>query len=372
MSATGDILKDARAALTAGVSMPAGFYTDPDFFADEKRSLLLGGWLFIGRDDEVANPGDYRAHETAGGPVIVIRGEDSVLRAFANFCRHRASLLLEGAGNCRRIVCPYHAWSYTTDGRLIAAPDMDRTPGFDKDAHGLIPLRLESWAGFVFVTFNRDAPALLDNLGDLPERMASHRPDELRCIWRVEIDCACNWKLLLENAMESYHTGTVHQMTVGAQTSRSIETRGGWRCIQVMSDRSIATMSDDAGKFDAIPGLDDDARQGTYFTVIHPTCQLVFAQDCAWWLNVVPKANDASVLEIGGCFPEATLTHPDFERIAAPYIERWEAVGREDVGILEKQQQGLASASHVPGPLSWRDDQVAALAAWVVENLAAA
>jgi hypothetical protein len=156
---------------------------------------------------------------------------------------------------------------------------------------------------------------------------------------------------------------------VGAQQSRTLPTTGDWICIQVISGRSIATLPGEAPPFAAIEGLDEDARKGTYFTVIFPTCQFVMAQDCLWWLNVTPVAHNRSILEIGGCFPKAALDDPDFRAKAAPYERRWEAVGKEDVGILEKQQVALGSALYRPGPLSWRDDMVQAMGVWVLKHL---
>ena len=298
-----------------------------------------------------------------------MRGADGVLRAFANYCRHRGSLLVDGEGCTKRLICPYHAWSYMLDGSLWGCPDMKDAEGFDRVENGLVPVRMEVWNGFVFCTFNADAPSLLESLGDLPERMASHRLDEMRCTWKMTLEPNCNWKLILENAMETYHTGIVHKNTVGKQSSRTLDTRGDWLCIQVISGRSIATMRDDAPTFEPIEGLDEDARQGTYFTVIHPTCQLVMAQDCMWWLNVTPLSHDRSLLEVGGCFPAHVLEDPDFELKAAPYYERWEAVAREDVDILERQQRALGSVLYRPGPLSWRDDEVQAIGIWVLDRL---
>jgi phenylpropionate dioxygenase-like ring-hydroxylating dioxygenase large terminal subunit len=300
---------------------------------------------------------------------MLIRGEDGALRAFANFCRHRGSILVEGTGSARRIVCPYHGWSYFSDGRLYGCPDMKDAEGFDRTENGLVPVRMETWAGFVFLTFNRDAPPLIEHLGDLPRRLATHKPADMRCTWTIQLPANCNWKLLLENSMETYHTGMVHRETVGAQTSRTLPTTGDWLCIQVVSGRSIATLPGTAPPFPAIPGLDEDAQQGTYFTIVHPACQFAVAQDCLWWLNVLPLAHDRSILEIGGCFPKAALDDPDFTAKAEPYYERWEAVGREDVGILEKQQKALASVLYRPGPLSWRDDQVQAIGRWVLDHL---
>ncbi len=349
--------------------MPAGFYTDPAIFAAEREHLFLRHWLFLCRTDQLGATGDYRTMQTPGGPVFVVRGDDGEVRCFANFCRHRGSILLEGDGTCNRIVCPYHAWSYDLDGALHASPDMNRAVEFDRAASGLVPVRMEIWAGFIFITFNPEAPPLLDHLGDLPQRMASHRFDDLVCTWTITLEPRCNWKVILENAMETYHTGVVHRATVGAQQSRSLPTVGEWKCIQVTSGRSIATLPGTPPPFPPIAGLDDDAQQGTYFTVIHPTLQLAVAQDCLWWLNVTPVAHDHSLLEIGGCFPRAVAEAPGFADKAADYYHRWEVVGREDSGILEKQQHALSSAMYRPGRLSWRDDQVYALTNWVLDHL---
>ena len=349
--------------------MPAGFYTDPAVFAAEREHVLLPSWIFLARVDQLGAPGHHRSFDTVGGPVVLVRGADGVLRCFANFCRHRGSLLVRGSGNSANLVCPYHAWSYRTDGSLLGCPDMQAAEGFDRSGSGLIPIRMETWAGFVFITFNADAPTLLDTLGDLPDRLASHRPEDMVCTWTVTLEPRCNWKLILENAMETYHTGVVHRTSVGSQQSRTLPTRGDWKCIQVTSGRSIATLPGTEPPFPPIDGLDDDAQQGTYFTVLHPACQFAVAQDCLWWLNVTPVAHDHTVLEIGGCFPKAVTEAPDFAAKATPYYERWELVGREDVGILEHQQRALASVAYVPGRLSWRDDMVQALGRWVLDRL---
>ena len=369
MDLTRPQFEPALEPLARAKSMPAGFYTSPEIFALERGSILMKTWFFLGREDQLPQPGDYVTFDSCGGPLLVIHGADGQRRCFANFCRHRGSILLEGQGRTGRIVCPYHAWSYTIDGKLYGCPDMQDAEGFDRTENGLVGVRMESWNGFLFATFNPAAPSLIDHLGDLPERFASHRLETMKSTWRLTIETRCNWKLILENAMETYHTGVVHKTSVGAQRSRTLPTRGNWLCIQVLSDRSIATLPDTTPPFAGIEGLDADARRGTYFTVIHPNCQFAVAQDCMWWLNVLPLAHDRSRLEIGGCFPAQSLADPDFDTKAAAYYARWEKVGREDVGILEKQQIALSSAYYRPGPLSWRDDMVQAIGRWVVDRL---
>ena len=167
--------------------------------------------------------------------------------------------------------------------------------------------------------------------------------------------------------METYHTGIVRKDTVGAQ-SRTLPVKGDWLCIQVISGRSIATLPGDEPPAAPIPGLDEDARQGTYFTVILPTCQFAVARDSHVVAQRHPLAHDRSRLEIGGCFPVCPV-RPALRQQGRGLCSRWEAVGREDVGILEKQQQALQSVLYRPGPLSWRDDMVQGLGLWVLDRL---
>ena len=363
-------LDAATQPLNRARSMPARFYTDPAIFKAERDEVFLKSWFFLCRAEDLPQPGDYRAFDSPGGPIVLIRGNDAKLRCFVNFCRHRGSILLEGKGNVGgKITCPYHAWSYLNDGRLYGCPDMKDAEGFDKVENGLVGLDLDEWEGFVFARFTREGPSLREHLGDFPDRMASHKLGRMRCTWSMTLDVSCNWKLILENAVETYHTGIVHRDTVGAQQSHTPQTRGDWIAIQVISGRSIATLGSDQPPFPVIDGLDDDAKMGTYFTVVMPTVQFAVAQDCLWWLNTIPVSENRTLLEVGGCFPEDRLALPDFQARAEPYYDRWERVAKEDVGILEKQQRALASALYRPGPLSWRDDMVQAMGTWVLDRL---
>ena len=360
---TGPPLEQAR-------SLPASAYADPALFDAEIAHIHRKTWFLVGRDDEWPNAGDYRAFDTVGGPVLVVRDARGVLRAHANICRHRGAKLLTGQGNARAISCPYHAWLYRLDGSLAGAPAMAETPGFDKAHWGLRPVRLERWAGFVFLNFAPEAPPLLDDLGNLPSLLASHRLDEMVCVWRIEIEAACNWKLLVENASETYHTGTVHAATVGAQKSVTLPVVGEWSGIQVLSTGSIAVLGD-APVLPQIEGLSAQARQGTFFVCLHPSTQLAVAQDCAWWLQMRPLAVDRTLLTVGGCFPRAATERPDFASLAQPYFQRWERVAREDADILGHVQAACRSPLFAPGPLSWRDDVVHAFDQWVLARLAA-
>ncbi|HUI18041.1 MAG TPA: aromatic ring-hydroxylating dioxygenase subunit alpha [Alphaproteobacteria bacterium] len=365
-----DARGQALAPLLEASALPGWCYASPEFFAWEMAEIHRRHWLFAGRVEELVLPGDFRAIDTAGGPVILLRDGEGTLRALANCCRHRGSLLLAGSGNLRAIRCPYHAWSYRLDGSLLAAPNMERTEGFEPAAHGLIPVRLECWQGFVFLNFDPAAPDLMTALGDLPERLAGYRFAEMSCTWRAEIECRCNWKLLVENALEAYHTGMVHRESVGAQREAVIPTRGDWLCLQVLSETSIAVLGD-RPPFPPIAALSPEAARGTYFTMIMPTTQFACAQDCMWWLAMRPIGPQRTLLSLGGCFPKATTALPDFAAQARPYYERWERVAREDVAMLERQQEGLASPLYRPGRLSWRDALVHEVHRWLAARVPA-
>jgi len=349
-------------------AMPGWCYTSQDFFDAEVAHIHRRNWFFVGRDEELKMPGDFRAIDTIGGSVILLRDSDGSLRAFANCCRHRGSMLLAGNGNTKAISCPYHAWSYKLDGSLLAAPNMEKTIGFDRADHGLVPIRLETWQGFVFLNLDFEAPSLAEHLGDLPEILGCYRFDKMMCTWRMEIECRCNWKLLVENALEAYHTGMVHRATVGAQREAIVETRGEWLCLQVLSDTSVAVLAEKP-PFPAIEGLTEEARRGTYFTMIMPATQFACAQDSMWWLAMRPITPVHTMLSLGGCFPRSTVALPDFANDAALYYERWRRVAEEDVGMLELQQRGLASSFYRPGRLSWRDNLVHSVNKWVLRRI---
>lgn len=360
---TGTALGEARC-------LPPRYYTSEEIFKVEMEYVHRRNWFFVGRAEELAKPGDYRAIDTVGGPVLLVRDQDSVLRAFANFCRHRGAVLHEGCGNRKSLLCPYHAWAFRLDGRLLAAPGMEGVPGFEQADNDLVPVRMAVWEGNIFLNFDDKAPDLMTHLGDYPDWVGSHRPGDMVCTYRYELEALCNWKLVLENAMETYHTGIVHARTVGAQKSLTIPARGQWRSIQVLSERSVATLDKDAEPpFPPIEGLSDQARKGTFFSLIDPVSHIAFAQDCMWWLTIRPVAVDRTMVAIGGAFPRAYTEQPDFEEKAKPYYERWEKVAREDLGILEKQQKGFTSALYRPGLFSWRDDVVHDMNQWLMAQL---
>jgi phenylpropionate dioxygenase-like ring-hydroxylating dioxygenase large terminal subunit len=360
----------ARLPVLEAETLPPWCYTSQRFYDREVERLFKTSWNFIGREDELAKAGDYAAYDLVGEPVLIVRDRVGTLRAFANSCRHRGTRLLDGTGNCRGIVCPYHGWAYGLSGELLGAAGMEETHDFDKRGYGLHPIRLETWDGFVFVNFGADGASLGEYLGDLPEILQSYRLADMVCVRRREYDLACNWKIYLENAMEDYHTPHVHRQSIGAQHTMPEESHGAWGGVHMTAERTIAVLAEDIGHaFPPIPSLRGKPAAGTYFLAIYPSTFFALTQDCMWWLQQFPQGPARTKVAIGSCFPRATAARADFAEKAGFYYRRWDRSLPEDNTISERQQAGLRSTFASPGRLSVREPMVRDIANWILDRV---
>ena len=192
-----------------GYSLPQGFYTDPSVYELELERVVYRNWILAGHVSELPAPGDFKVVNVAGESAIIVRGADGELRAFANVCRHRGSLVcLEERGHAKGFSCPYHGWKYGLDGALVAARDMPE--GFDKSDYRLKPVSFDVVHGLLFVCFT-DAPLSLEACKqDLAAPMAMFDFPNLRVAARKVYDIPANWKLCIENYQECYHCATAH------------------------------------------------------------------------------------------------------------------------------------------------------------------
>jgi phenylpropionate dioxygenase-like ring-hydroxylating dioxygenase large terminal subunit len=191
--------------------IPTGRYTDPAFFALETERVFRRSWLFVGHASEWPASGSYRLTTRSGAPIVVVRGEDGVLRAFYNACRHRgAPVTRDECGTARRLTCQYHSWSYGTDGTLKSVPDSRSFVDLDQRSLGLIPVRCETWDGWVFISEDPEAAPLLEFLGPIADQMAEIDGPAMRAVGTQVHQLDCNWKLMVDAFLEVYHVRTVH------------------------------------------------------------------------------------------------------------------------------------------------------------------
>jgi phenylpropionate dioxygenase-like ring-hydroxylating dioxygenase large terminal subunit len=192
-------------------AIPTARYVDPAFFDLERERIFGRTWLFAGHESEWPEQGSYRQFTRSGAPIVVVRGEDGVLRAFYNACRHRAApVTRDVCGTARRLTCQYHSWSYGTDGTLKAVPDARSFVDLDTADLGLVPVRCESWQGWVFVSEDPAAPPLVEFLGPICHQMVDIDGPAMRLVGTQAHHLECNWKLMVDAFLEVYHVRTVH------------------------------------------------------------------------------------------------------------------------------------------------------------------
>ncbi len=365
---------EVRRPTTEAATLPPWCYTSAAFLEGELARLFRPDWNCVGRADRWVETGDYAALDVAGVPVIVLRDGQGGLRAFANLCRHRGMQLLEGEGRCMGIKCPYHGWTYSLTGRLAAAPKMKRSEGFDQGDFGLRSLRIESLEGFAFVALDGAAPPLESYLAGFPEVIAPYRLHDMVCTRRHSFTVACNWKLFIEIFLEYYHLDAVHGETlskVGYQDPTPPEAVAGAFATQfgVHEGTSGTLTPAGGGTLPPIEGLPASLAGGTRYTVVYPGLIFALTTDSLWSYVCTPDGPASTQVLMEVCFPRASAVRADFAKRVAGYYERLDVGIAEDIAILERQQQALASPFAGPGRFCYLEELTSLFDRWVVETI---
>jgi phenylpropionate dioxygenase-like ring-hydroxylating dioxygenase large terminal subunit len=343
--------------------LPRAAYADPAVFEWERRHFFGGGWMCVGRSEQLPEPGDMRAEAAGEGGVLLVRGEDGTLRAFANTCRHRGHELLRCGQGARHtmIICPYHGWSYSLAGELRAAAGFKRVPGFDATQWALPELPVTEWHGLVFADGSGGACGpLAEALAELDQIVAPYEPERLVTAARHDYDAAANWKILTENYHECYHCPSIHPELCRVSPPRSGENYaaagawvGGWMDLRP----GMATMSLD-GASGGVPlrGLGEQGLRTVVYVNIFPNVLVSLHPDYVMTHRLVPVAADRTRIECTWAFDPEAVARPGFDPGYA--VEFWDITNRQDWAACESVQRGLASPHASPGPLSPDEDAV--------------
>ncbi len=197
--------------LRKAVTPPSAWYVDETFSKLENDAIFAKNWLVAGRVDQLQSEGDYIATEVAGQPIVIVQSDQ--IRAFYNVCRHHAALVMEsGTGCAKAMQCPYHGWNYGLDGKLHSTPQFAGAEEFDKDATGLVPVRVAAWEKWLFVCLDENADPLEEFLGSLCHQLKPFNLDNLKFHKRVSYDLDCNWKVFVDNYLDGgYHVPVLHK-----------------------------------------------------------------------------------------------------------------------------------------------------------------
>ena len=328
-------------------SLPRAAYWDGAFFSREQEAIFWSQWFYAGRAEGLEAPGAYRVLDVAGESVILIRSQEA-LCAHLNFCRHRGSRLLCGEGVVRGAIrCPYHAWAYAFDGRLIASPFVE--PGdVPTAARRLHRAGVAVWGGFVFVRVNPEPgddwqASLAAQLGAIPQRLRRYPLDELKVGATLRYDVAANWKVILENYNECYHCAGVHPEL--CRLVPAFKRHGG---AQLDWENGIAHR-DGAWTFTAsgtstrrpFAGLDDAERVRHKGELIYPNFMLSLSAEHVAAFSVLPNSPSSTTILCDLLFAPAEMAQAGFDPSDA--AEFWDLVNRQDWSICESVQAGMKS-----------------------------
>ena len=326
-------------------SLEARYYTDPEVFEAEKRDLLARTWQFACHGSAVANPGDYATFEIAGENLFAVRGKDGLLRAFYNVCQHRAHQLVEGAGNTRLLVCPYHAWTYELGGQLRSGPNVQSVPGFDRSRICLTEVRVEDFLGFIFVNLDPDAPPMDDWFPGARDELAAFVPDAdtLAPLEWVEIPERCNWKVSVENYSECYHCALNHPtFATGVVKPETYDIQPQGYCLRHTTEcQNLDRMT--------YPIDLDRPHAGDYSSwFLWPMFSFqVYPGNVLNTYHWRPVDAENVVVWRGWYTPGGV----DDDRIRRLAVQDRATTVEEDIHLVESVQRGLRSRGYRPGPL---------------------
>lgn len=342
--------------------LPRAAYVEPAVFAWEQRHFFEGGWMAVGRSEDLPSGGDQRAESMGGAGVLLTRAHDGVLRAFANVCSHRGHELLPCGVSAHhgRVICPYHSWSYTLEGEVWTAPGFTELEDFQPREHGLTELPAVEWHGLIFVDGSAMAAPLDESLGTLEEIVAPYEPERLRVAGSHHYVVAANWKILTENYHECYHCGMIHPEFCEVSPPKSGENfhlEGAWVGGTMDLREGMDTMSLD-GKSGGVMlrGLNAEALRKVTYVSIFPNILISLHPDYVMTHRLTPLAVDSTRIECTWAFAPEALKMPDFDPSYAMGL--WDITNRQDWNACASVQRGLSSVHTRPGPMAEAEDTV--------------
>jgi phenylpropionate dioxygenase-like ring-hydroxylating dioxygenase large terminal subunit len=374
---------DLLAALDASTSdvahaatLPPELYTSDEFLRFEYEAVFGHSWLCVGRASQIPHPGDWFTVTIADEPLIVVRDKDGNVNCLSAVCQHRAMTVCTGSGNDTTFKCPYHHWIYGLDGRLLGAPAMERTEGFEKKDHPLPSLKVELWKGFVFVNMDAGAAPLAPTLASYEPYLENYDLDHTVCPGTFTLrDLPWNWKVMFENFNDGYHANRLHQYVQDFCPSNMSGFPVAWNDDSNVIFRTAGYTHIDGG-FNAthrvimpvFPGLTEEQRSRSTFALIPPTLCFGTAPDQCFFFLVRPKTANTVDVEIGYLFHPSALDDPLFEHKLTLSDAGVQVFVKQDQDATTKVQVGLRSRFAPRGRYSWQEESHVNFNRWLVQR----
>ena len=355
--------KTAEKFAPGATTLPQRYFVSAEVFAEEGAAIFSAQWVLVGHQSQIAEAGDYFVQEYAGESLIIARDREEKIRGFYNVCRHRGTRLCEEQhGHSSTIQCPYHAWTYGLDGRLIGAPHMESVPGFDKADYSLHAVNLALWEGFIFVNLAADAMPIEKWFAPVAGKFSQWNMPLLRSVRRIEYDVRANWKLIFENYSECYHCPGVHPMLSKVSPYDSAENDliegpflGGF--MKINKGKSL-TMSGNACALRIDHDHEHERKERVFYYSIFPNMLLSLHPEYIMVHQLWPQSPERTLIQCDWFFHPDAFDRSDFHPDDA--IEFWDMTNKQDWHVCELSQQGIASRAYQPGPYSPRESIPAA------------
>ncbi|WP_084037459.1 aromatic ring-hydroxylating oxygenase subunit alpha [Haloechinothrix halophila] len=338
-------------------TLPGNTYVDPSIFELEQIKIFESMWFCAVRGADLPKPGDFRTVQIGRESVLVTRSRDGSLRAFLNICRHRgARLCVEETGSVKRsFQCPYHAWTYGLDGKLIAAPNLQSMPDVDRTEYGLKPVHLREWLGYAWLCLAEEPPSFVDTvqadvtdrLGDV-EAIENYDIDELTLGRRITYDVKANWKLVIENFMECYHCATIHPEL----TEVLPEFADGFAAQYYVGhgaafgeDVDGFTVDGSEG-FDRLSGVNEEQDRAYYAITVRPQVFINLVPDHVIIHRMFPLAADRTLIECDWLYAKDVVASG---RDVSHSVELFHRVNQQDFDACERCQPAMSSRAYDNG-----------------------
>jgi choline monooxygenase len=333
---------DPNLPLARARTVPASWYSDPEIYAAECRTVFGGSWQVAGRSDQLTEPGSFVTTNIAGEPILVLRDPEGTLRAFYNVCRHRAAQVInEPAGRATKLRCRYHGWTYDLTGQLRGTPEFEGVADFRREDNGLVGVAVDTWGPLVFVNMRKEPDCLLDFLTPLPEGSRGLGLDSLQFAERREYELACNWKVFVDNYLDGgYHVNTVHPALAGALDYSQYHT-------EIFTNSSVQISPIKPSGDPAISQVRTGAN--AHYWWVYPNLMLNMYQGVLDTNLVLPLGPDRCKVIFDFYFDGKAASG-----FIADSIKVAEQIQQEDIGICEEVQRGLTSRSYDTGRFSVR------------------
>jgi len=348
----------AKPSSNGAKTLAQKYLVSEGIFAEEQKRIFSKQWVCVSHQNDIATAGDYLLAQIAGESVLVVRDQSGEVRAFYNTCRHRGTRLCEeDKGHFRQTIqCPYHAWTYGLDGRLLGAPHMEQCEGFDKAAYPLNEVKTGLWEGFIFVSLAENPVPLETVFAPLSGKFSHWNLPKLRSAKRIEYDVRANWKLVFENYSECYHCPLVHPALSKITPYDSAENDltegpflGGF--MPITSGNGL-TMSGNACALPVGEIKAEDHKRVFYYSIF-PNMLLSMHPDYVMVHQIWPQSAGRCFIYCDWFFHPDAFGQPNFNPNDA--IEFWEMTNKQDWHVCELSQQGIASRSYQPGPYGPRE-----------------